>query len=319
MNDLNNIRFFAKIVECGSLTAASESLGVAKSMLSQHLAKLEEELGVQLIRRSSRSLQITAIGERYYAQCLVILAEIERAASITESIRLVPRGKLRISCPINFAQIVFAPVLTKFMSSHPEVEVTVDTLNSESAVVDEVYDFSLYIGPKLRSSTLVTSSFNLGREILVASPDLLARWGAPQIPVDLKALPSAAGQLPPEANGRYVWHLSGPEGARESVTHSPRLLTEDLWIIKQSAMEACTIASMPPVMCRTELEDGRLVRVLPQWSLQEHKLHVLYPSKAGLTIAARALIDVLAQHLREQLGALLEGTVEMRSPLEKRA
>ena len=93
MKDLNNVFYFAKIVEHGSLSAASETLGVAKSMLSQHLSKLEKELGVQLIKRTTRTLQVTDIGVRYYEQCLVILKEMERASSMIDDVRTLPSGQ----------------------------------------------------------------------------------------------------------------------------------------------------------------------------------------------------------------------------------
>lgn len=307
-NDLNNIRFYAEIVERGSLTAAAESLGVAKSMLSQRLAALEQELGVQLIRRTSRRLEITEIGKRYYAQCQVILGEIARAESLADSIRSAPRGKLRIACPVNLAQVVLAPVLATYMSQHPEVEVSLAVTNRADAMIDEGFDFALYIGSPAKRSTLVTSAFRLDPEVIVASPALLARAGTPRSPGDLDALPSA-WEHAPDARGRHLWHLTRIDGTRQSVQHFPRLLTDDLWVIRESVLAGCTIAALPSVFCRDALEDGRLQRVLPNWTLKEVKLQVMYPSKRGLTLAARLLIDVIARHLRSRLRALQDGTL----------
>jgi len=191
-NDLNNIRFYAQIVERGSLTAAAESLGVAKSMLSQHLAALERELGVLLIRRTSRRLEITDIGKRYYAQCQVILGEIARASSLADSARTAPRGKLRIACPVNFAQVVMAPVVAAYLAKYPEVDLSLAVTNRANALIDEGFDFALYIGSPVKKSTLVTSAFKLDAEVLVASPALLARAGTPRSPGDLGAFASAS-------------------------------------------------------------------------------------------------------------------------------
>jgi len=308
-NDLNNIRFFAAIVEHGSLTAASESLGVAKSMLSQRLASLEKELGVQLIRRTSRRLQITDIGKRYYAQCQVILNEVARASTLTDAVRLMPRGKLRIACPLNFAQIVLAPILNAFLLKYPEVQVTLEITNRTTALTDQGYDFALHIGAGAKSSTLVTSSFTLDPELLVASPTLLARLGTPRTPADLASLPSAAGQQPPDAGGRYWWHLSGPGATQQSLQHFPRLLTEDLWVIRESALAACALASLPLVLCRDAINEGRLVRVLPEYRLNDQKLLVMYPSRRGLTLAARTLIDFISSYLRNELRSLQDATM----------
>ena len=310
-NDLNNIKFFACIVEHGSLTAASESLGVAKSMLSQRLASLEKELGVQLIRRTSRRLQVTDIGKRYHAQCLVVLNEIARASRITDSIRTVPRGKLRIACPLNLAQSMLAPLLAAFLAKYPEVELALDITNRASALTQEGYDFAVHIGMVAKHSSLVTSSFSLDREVLVASPLLLARLGAPRRPADLKGLPSAAGQVPPDTGGRYVWHLSGPGNVRQVIQHFPRLLTEDLWGIRESVLAGCSIASLPRLMFRDAMDDGRFVQVLPEWTLREQKLLVTYPSRKGLTLAARTLIDFISGQLRTRLRSLQDGSVHL--------
>jgi len=312
-NDLNNIRYFAAIVEHGSLTAASESLGVAKSMLSQRLSTLEKELGVELIRRTSRRLVVTEIGRRYYTQCRVILSEVARATDITDGVRTLPRGKLRIACPLNFAQIALAPILNSFMLTYPDVSVALEMTNDTAAWKDEGCDFALHIGSGPRLPSLVSSSFKLDREMLVASPALLSRHGAPRTPADLTSLPSAAGQYPPDPGGRHVWHLTAPDNTRQAVAHVPRLVTEDLWVLRESALAACALVALPPVVCRDAIEAGRLVRVLPDWQLRQQKLHLLYPSRRGLTLAARTLIDFISRHVRIQLRTLQEGTMELRT------
>jgi DNA-binding transcriptional LysR family regulator len=310
MNDLNNFLFFARIVEHGSLTSAAESLGVAKSMLSQRLSALEKELGVQLIRRTSRRLQVTEIGKRYYAQCGVILKEVANASGIVDSIRRLPRGKLRISCPVNFSQGVLAPVLGSILVTYPDIEIVLDVTNRPPATSGTDHDVALHIAPAVKSSTLVTTSYGLDREVIVASPALLSRIGTPRLPADLKSMPSAAGQLPAGTGGRYVWHLVGPKKSRQSVHHVPRLVTEDLWVIRASALAGAVMAALPPVLCRDALDDGRLVRVLPEWTLPEQRLYVTFPSKAGLTLAARTLVDFVSRHLRSELRHVQDGVFQ---------
>jgi DNA-binding transcriptional LysR family regulator len=310
MNDLNNFLFFARIVEHGSLTSAAESLGVAKSMLSQRLSALEKELGVELIRRSSRRLQVTEIGKRYYAQCDVILKEVANAAGIVDSIRRLPRGKLRISCPVNFSQGVLAPILGSFLRTYPDIEIVLDVANRPASMLEAGHDVALLIAPAVKSSSLVATSYGLDRELLVASQGLVSRHGMPKVPADLKSLPSAAPPQPADAGGRHIWHLAGPGKSRQAVHHVPRLLTEDLWVIRESALAGGVIAALPPVLCRDALEDGRLVRLLPEWTLREQKLYLTYPSKRGLTLAARALVDLLSRHLRNELRHVQDGTFQ---------
>jgi DNA-binding transcriptional LysR family regulator len=313
MKDLNNIVYFVKIVEHGSLSAASEALGVAKSMLSQHLSKLEKELGVQLIKRTTRTLQVTDIGVRYYEQCLVILKEMDRASSMIDNVRTLPSGKLRISSPLNFAQVILEPALTAFMKEYPNVAVVLEISNREAALTAEGYDFALHIGPDMRSSNLIIRSFTLEREMLVASPELLARFGEPRGPADLKPLPSVAGALPPEQRGRYVWKLTDPTGELCSVPHHPRLITEDLWVLKQGALAACGVAALPPLLCRDAIDDGRLIHILPHWLLPALKLHAVYHSRRGLSLAARTLIDFIAGRVRVWLRTALDESLQLHT------
>jgi DNA-binding transcriptional LysR family regulator len=211
---------------------------------------------------------------------------------------------------VNFSQGVLAPVLGSFLKAYPDIAIELDVANVHATMTDAGYDVALHIAPGIKSSNLVTSSFGLDRELLVASPSLLARTGVPGSPGELASFPSAAGQHPPESSGRHVWHLIGPDKVRQIVHHVPRLLTEDLWAIRESALSGAVIAALPQVLCRDVLEDGRLVRLLPQWNLPQQRLYVTYPSKQGLTLAARTLVDFVSGHLRRELRHVQAGTFQ---------
>ncbi len=297
MNDLNNILYFAKIVENGSLSAAADALGVAKSVLSQHLAKLEADLGVRLIQRTTRKLQVTDVGQRYYERCRAVLAEVERAGNVIDDVREVPRGRVRVTCPLNFAQVFMAPLLAEFMARHAEVKVMLNVSNDDVDMIAEGYDIALRIVPCIKSSSLIVRSFTLNRHLLVASPEFVRRYGRPRVPADLRDLPSVGGALPVAPGGRYQWQLSGP-GKTQTITYHPRLLSEDLFVLKQAAVSGVGIAELPRSVCADELADGRLVELLPQWQLPEMNLYAVYPSRNGLTLAVRMLIDYLTAHLQ---------------------
>ena len=144
-SDLNDLLYFARIVEHGSLSAASEALGVSKSLLSQHLARLEGRIGVRLIHRTTRKLQVTEVGQRYYERCRSVLEEIARADEVIADARGTPRGLVRVACPVNFAQMVMVPVFVDFMRSHPEVELAVEVTNREIDLIGEHCDVALRI------------------------------------------------------------------------------------------------------------------------------------------------------------------------------
>ncbi len=281
MNDLNNILYFAKIVEHGSLSAASDALGVAKSVLSQHLARLEADLGVRLIQRTTRKLQITDVGLRYYQRCRAVLAEVARASTVIDDARGTPRGVVRLTSPVNFAQAILAPVLADFMVEYPEVEVVLDITNREVDLIAEGYDVALRIALGMRASTLVVRSFLLKRHLLVASPAYVERHGTPQTPDDLRSATSLGGLLGLGRGSRH-WHLTAANGEVSVIAHAPRLLTEDIIVVKQAALAGCGIAELPPVSCRDELADGSLIELLPEWSLPEVNLYAAFPFAQGI-------------------------------------
>jgi DNA-binding transcriptional LysR family regulator len=297
VNDLNDLYYFAKIVEHGSLSTAGTALGVAKSVLSQHLAKLEAELGVRLIQRSTRRLQITEIGRLYYERCRVIVADIENAKQVIEGARGVPRGRVRVSYPFNFSETFATRAIVDFMVEHPEIEVTLDFSNRDIDVLADGHDLVLRVGSKVRSSNIVMRSLSVGRHWLVASPALIERYGEPQQPDDLKAFPSVGGLFPVENGSRHLWHLDGPSRQRQIVAYQPRLITEDIRALKEAVLAGSGIADLPPALCDNEITQGRLIRLMRRWQLPELFIYAMYPSRQGLPLAVRMLIDHLVASL----------------------
>ncbi len=308
-SDLNDLLYFARIVEHGSLSAASEALGVSKSLLSQHLARLEGRIGVRLIHRTTRKLQVTEVGQRYYERCRSVLEEIARADEVIADARGTPRGLVRVACPVNFAQMVLAPVFVDFMRSHPEVELAVEVTNREIDLIGEHCDVALRIASNVRTSSYVVRTYPVARHVLVASPRFIAEHGPLRVPEDLRGRPSLCGIR--GSSDRPVWTLEDGRGTSRLISHSPRLRTEDLVLLQQAALDACGIAELPPVVCRDELAAGSLVRLLPQWSLPEMNLYVLFLARSGLAPAVRCFVDYLSMRMREGLGASIAGAAPL--------
>jgi DNA-binding transcriptional LysR family regulator len=298
LNDLNDLYYFAKIVEHSSLSAAGAALGVPKSVLSQHLTKLEAELGVRLIQRSTRRLQITEVGQRYYERCRLVVAECENAKRVIEDARGVPRGRVRVSCPINFAQIMAAGAIVEFLTNYPDIEVILDVSNRDVDVLAGGYDFVVRVGTNIKSSNLIVRALAVTRHWFLASPALIARCGAPQGPNDLKTLPSVGGIFPVEHGARHLWRLEGPSGQRRTIAYRPRLISEDVLVLREAVLAGYGIADLPPTLFRNEIADGRLIRLLPKWQLPEVSVYAMYPSRQGLPAAVRMLVD----HLMASLG-----------------
>ena len=311
MNDLNNLVYFAKIVEHGSLSAASDAMGVAKSVLSQHLAKLESELGVRLIQRTTRKLQVTELGLRYYERCLEVIRQIECANKIIDEARATPRGVIRMTCPINFSQMILAPVLADFLFENPEVEIFLETTNREVDLIAEDYDLTLNISPRVRASSQIVRSIRVPRHLLVASRGFVEKNGLAQKPEELRGLPCVGGIQGIVGGGRQVWELVNKKGETRSIVHRPRLLTEDLFVLKTATLAGCGISELPPVFCRDELMDGSLVRLLPAWNLPEMHLHAVFAAREGLPGAVRSFIEYLSARLNQTLDDVSLGAMRL--------
>ncbi|WP_126539205.1 LysR substrate-binding domain-containing protein [Aerosticca soli] len=301
VQDLNDIYYFVRVVELGTFTAASKALGVAKSQLSFRIARLEEDLGIRLIQRTTRRLHVSEVGLLYYQQCLKILAAAQEAQRVVEQVQATPRGRIRIGCPVLFEQLLLAPLLVGFLECYPEVQIEIDICGHQADVVAQGFDIAFRVRQTVRDSSLVVRSFGMDRHILVASPRLLEGLPTPQQPKDLARLPSVDVL---ESEGRHFWTLLGPDGSSSMVEHHPRLTTDDLHALLEAAIGGIGVAELPDWMCRPALADGRLVSVLDSYLLPPGNVHAVYPSRHGQTAAVRCLIDYVAAELPRRLRAL---------------
>lgn len=307
MQDLDDIRYFVQVVELGSFTAASKALGVAKSQLSTRMARLETNLGVRLIQRTTRRMHVTEIGRRYLEQCRLLLDAAARAQGVIEDAQATPRGCIHVACPVQFAQLLLAPVLMDYLRLYPDVQVDLDISNHAIDVVADGYDIAFHVRQSIKDSSLVMRSFGMDPQILVGRPELLGQHGIPRRPQQLQHLPSV-GSL--NAEGRHFWNLSDARGQLQAVEHHPRLLSNDLLVLHRAALAGIGVAQLPQWLCRDALAHGKLVHLLPQWTLPHGNVHAVYPSRHGHTPALRSFIDYMAQHLPRALQEMQTGVHE---------
>lgn len=291
MQDLNDLYYFARVVEHGGFAAAGRALGVPRSKLSRRIGLLEERLGVRLIQRSTRVFTVTDIGREYYRHCLAMLVEADAAQDSIDIMRAEPKGVVRISCPTALLYFQVADMLAGFMAACPKVEVQLVSTNRQVDVIREGFDFALRVRfPPLGESDLVMKQLAESRQCLVAAPALLEGFDLPLKPADLAALPSLSWNSPLTP---HEWHFAGPDGAAATVRHSPRLVTEDMVALRAAALKGIGIAQFPSMVVRQDLAAGRLVQVVPDWVPRAGIIHAIYPSRRGLLPSVRALLDYL--------------------------
>ena len=302
LNDLNDLLYFAEVVERGGFAAAGRALGIPKSRLSRRVAALEAQLGVRLLQRTTRRLSLTGVGETYLRHCQAVREAAQAAAAAVAQVQSEPRGTVRVGCPVTLAQTVLAALLPEFLALHPLVRVEMQVSNRVVNVVEEGLDVALRVRTTLDdSASMVVKRLDDAVQVLVASPALVARHGMPD---SLEALALFDSIAMSATDGRAMLHLIAPDGRAHTLQHSPRYVADDLLTLKFAALAGTGMCWLPDYLCAGELHSGQLVQLLPGWSSPRGIVHAVFASRRGLTPAVRRFLDFLGERLpgRSHLG-----------------
>lgn len=295
MNDLNDMLYFAEVVERGGFAAAGRALGIPKSRLSRRVAELEARLGVRLLQRTTRKLSLTEVGEAYLRHCQVMRDAAQAAADTVAQVRTEPCGTLRVSCPVTLAQTVVGELMPVYLQRNPLVRVEMQVTNRAVNLVEESIDVALRVRSSLDDSgSMVVKRLDMSRLVLVASPELLRRQGRPTRLEELGRLDSLAMSA---VDGRASLLLHGPGGQEYTLVHHPRYVADDLLTLKFAVLAGTGMGWLPDYMCHDELADGRMVHLLPGWSPPQGVVHAVFPSRRGLSPAVRGFLDFLAESM----------------------
>jgi len=296
MHNINAMVIFAKVVQAGGFTAAGNALGLPKSNISRHVSKLESELNVRLLERSTRRIHLTEIGEIYFRHCQRVIEEVEHAELSVNQMLEGPRGLLRISASVTSGQQLLSPVLSEYLLQYPEVQLQLELSNRRIDLIEEGFDLAIRIGP-LADSRLVSRYLGKSRLYLYASKQYTERMGEPVVPhelIDHRLL------LMNEMGLNDTLLLLGPQGVEKLVV-SPYCTVNDFHTLHQLTRDGVGIAVLPHYMCNEEIRKKRLLRVLPGWEVPPIDFHALYPSHRGATPKLYAFLDFLVEKLGRRL------------------
>jgi DNA-binding transcriptional LysR family regulator len=300
MRDLNDLYFFAAVVKHESFSAAARALGVPKSRISRRIAILEEQLGLRLFERSTRRLRVTEVGRDVYRHARAAVEEAETIDEVALRKKSQPQGLVRISCPIGVQRGLMGALPT-FLSKYPLLRVQFLVTNRAVDLIGEGIDIAIRIRERLDTDgDLQMRRIGISRRILVASRGLLRKYGTPEHPDDLRRFPviHATDRL-----GPLNWDLVGPAGRVASVSVDPKLSAGDFPILLEAAVAGIGVALLPEVHCRDAIRAKRLARVLPEWSVAEGIVHLLFPSRRGMLPSVRATLDFLATTLKSTISS----------------
>ncbi|CAN93410.1 transcriptional regulator, LysR family [Sorangium cellulosum So ce56] len=292
MVSLAAIELLVATVEAGSFSRAARRLGVTPSAVSRRVMRLEQELGVALLARTTRSLRLTDDGQAFYARCVRIVEELGEATEAIARASKKPVGLLRVDAPVALGRDVIAPSLPRFAARYPDVRINLTLRDQHVDPVAEGLDLLVRIGP-LGDSSLVARRLGASRLVHCAAPSYIARRGAPATPADL-AGHDCVGYL---RDGRPTGFrfLTGDGDAVLEVPISGPFHANDVDVLRHLAIAGSGIIAMFDFLAKDALAEGTLVTVLDEFPTTTWPIHALYPKNRHLLPKVRVFVDFLAE------------------------
>ncbi len=296
--DLNEVLVFVKVAQAGSFTLAAKQLNMPNSTVSARVSSLEKRLGVTLIQRTTRKLNLTEAGREYFERSLRGLGEIEGAENEVTASQGEARGSLRVTAPAMVGLSMLPEIVTKFLQMYPKVDLELILSDRTVDMVAEGIDLAIR-GGDLKDSSLIAKKLGVSYFAPFASPAYLKKSGRPAHPKDLRA--HRCLQFTPL--GVEKWDFTNGK-TRVSVAMPGKIVVDDLNMVKALAASGNGIALLPTFLCGSEAKSGKLVRVLPEWVSNMRPLHFVYPAQKFVTNKLQAFIALASEPLKAKLKEL---------------
>jgi DNA-binding transcriptional LysR family regulator len=299
MDKLTSLRAFVKVVEAASFSEAGRRLRLSRSAVSKYVAELEEELGVQLLSRTTRRVTPTENGQAYFERALAVLADLDAADRAVAQLQATPRGLLRVNAPMSFGTMQLGPAIAAFMRQYPELQIQLALSDEHVDPVQEGLDVTLRIA-ELESSSLIARKLMPVERVVCASPGYLKQHGTPTHPNELRDHACLTyGYL---STGNQ-WKLTGKDGDHWI---NPRwtLCANNAEVLRDAAVAGRGIALLPVFIAQAALASGKLQPFLADYTAPPLALYAIYPPTRHLAVKVRLFIDYLVETFaKPQAGA----------------
>jgi len=292
---LSYMRVFVEVARTKSFRGAAEALDMPNSTLSRHISELEKKIGLQLLHRSTRKVELTAAGEVYFKRCQSIVEEARIAHESLLDVVERPSGTLRVSMPVDLATGHLAPILREFAKAYPLISFEFDVTPRRVDLQSDPFDLAIRIGPPPTTpSTLVARQIALLPRYLYASPDYLKAAASLTHPDDLTKHVLCIGQG--ATNQEEVWRTFHRGEERVNVMIASRFRMNSVGLSRALAVSGVGIAVLDTDLAREDVASGRLRRVLPKWSLAPVPVHAITDTRL-LPARTRLFIDFIKARL----------------------
>lgn len=299
--DLNAAFVLVRVVQEGSFRSAARALGMAKTTVSRKVAELEEQLGVQLLQRTTRTLALTDAGAAFIEEAEGAIARLDAAEAAVSELQREPRGKLRVTTTVPLGETFLAPVVADFLAAYPALEVMVQLTDRQVDLVAERFDVAVRTGT-LPDSSLVAKLIGVSAYRVVASPAYLEQHGSPRRPSDVSSHPCLRFTKSGTAV-RTTWPFGKGKRATE-VPVSGRLVSDDFVVLRTAAEHGLGIARLPSGVAHESLRAGRLVSLLEAHAPPPTPVHLLHVGGRHLPPRTRAFLDFVHPRLVQALAAV---------------
>ncbi|MEK7357441.1 MAG: LysR family transcriptional regulator [Bdellovibrionota bacterium] len=296
--DLDLTRIFVKVVQLGSFSRAADLLRVPKSSVSKAVAKLESETGTKLLIRSTRSLALTPSGRAFYEACLGPVQVLEDARKSLQGRDSVVSGSLKVTAPEDLGMHVISPAIGKLTKVHPGLSFELDYTDEVVDLVKGGYDLAFRLG-KLNPSSFKVRKMGSVELVMVASPGYIKASGKLRVPEDLMTHDLLSYRS--RAYGSR-WALRSLDGKSREIPIEPRILANQMTGLMRMSMAGAGIAFVPSYLCAGEVESGRLVRVLPEWSGPSVPVAMVSPLASSTSARLKIVSDYLGNEVSRALG-----------------
>jgi DNA-binding transcriptional LysR family regulator len=302
MLDLNQLAVFIRVVEEGSFTAAGKALGMPKSRVSRMVADLETQLGVRLLHRTTRRLHLTEVGQGYYEHCRQSISDIHSAHSMLADREQDAHGLLRIAVPMVAGSGALGHYLARFQQQYPEVRLEVLHTEGQINLVEEGFDVGVYFGP-MPDSSLVARTITTSDNVLVASPEYLARVGKPEHPRDLANMRCVKIGEGTAAVTYELHHANSQENCQVQV--EPNIVINMVASAVNSIVHGAGVGAVPFLLAGEFIVSGQLVPIFQEWELKPQAISLAYPTRQYLPQKVRKFIDFMLAEA-ERLETMLQ-------------
>ena len=291
--NLNRLKLFVALVDCGSFTKAAAALDQPKSRVSRNISALERELGIQLIYRTTRQLQVTELGREFYNDMKKALGEIHGSLARVCVRSGVIAGTIRITAPNDIGVALMAPICDELQMAHPEVHFDLFVSNEVIDLVRDGFDIAVRIGRKTYGS-LIQKKIGLIRMRLVASPAFLDQFGVINTVSRLGEVPTLAFTDFETKTKWTLFHLN----EKKVISLAPVFSSNNLFVLRDMAVRGRGVALLPGFLCDEEIKSGSLIQVLPSWASVMPNVSVLVPNQQNTQLRVRRFVEFVARRLK---------------------